>query len=54
MESYWGMDIKFIDLLNSTLDRASVLFHSRVSLLSRKEPSEITKQGVEIWYSGVS
>jgi hypothetical protein len=54
MESYWGMATKFIELLILTLDRESVLSHPRVSLLSRKEPSEITKQRVEIWYGGLS
>jgi hypothetical protein len=54
MESYLGVDIKLIVLLTLTLDRASVLFHSSVYLLSRKELSKITKENVEIWYSGIS
>jgi len=47
------VDIKFVVLLTLTLDKASVLFHSLVCLLSRKEPSKITKEGVEIWYGGI-
>jgi hypothetical protein len=54
MESFCGVDITFSEFLTSTLDRASVLFHTPVSLLSRKEPSEITKQGVKIMYVGIS
>jgi hypothetical protein len=54
MESYWGVDIKFNGLLTLTLDRASVLFHSLVSLISRKKLTEITKEGAEIWYGGIS
>jgi hypothetical protein len=46
--------VKFIEMLTLTLHRASVLFHSPVSLLSMKEPSEITKQGVEIWCGDIS
>ena len=53
MEPHWGVDIKFNEFLTSTLDRASVLFLSPVSLLPRKVPSEITKEGVEIWYGGI-
>ena len=54
VDSNWGVDIKFNEFLTSTPDRVSVLFHSPVYLLSMKEPSEITKQGVEIWYDGKS
>jgi len=53
MESNWGVDTKLIEFLTFTLDMVSVLFHSRVSLLSRKELSKITKEGFEILYSGI-
>ena len=49
MESCWGVGIKFNELLTSTPDKASVTFHSPFPLLSKKEPSEITKQGIEIF-----
>ena len=54
MEPNWGVGIKFNGFLTLTPYKASVLFHSPVPLLSRKEASEIIKQGVEISYGGIS
>jgi len=54
MEPNWGVGVKFNGFLTLTPYRASVPFHLPVPLLSRKEPSEIAKQGVEIWYVAIS